>query len=129
MILDVINTVGSIIDKYLTNKGQAAEAKQQVTEVLLTNEQRVIEAEKEKWIADTKSESPLTRLWRPITALAMLGLFAYMIVLAPFLGTLDMLIEAMQEIPQNFWSLLMIAWGVPAAGRSVEKTVKEFVKK
>ena len=72
-------------------------------------------------IAEAKSESWITRSWRPITMLT----FVVLIVLIAT-GLMD--VEALAATPVQLWTLLTIGIGGYMGGRSAEKIVPGIVE-
>ena len=71
-------------------------------------------------IAEAKSESWLTRTWRPLIMLEfglLIGLIAT--------GIMD--VEALAAVPDKLWNLIMIGIGGYMGGRSAEKIVPGIV--
>jgi len=85
-------------------------------------EGQLIQAKSAVIIAETKSQSWITRNWRPIVMLT----FATEIVL---ISTGKMDVASLQAIPEQMWSLLTLGIGGYMTLRSVEKIAPGFIEK
>jgi hypothetical protein len=84
-------------------------------------------------LAEIKSEHWLTRSWRPILMLTLLGFIVFVGVVIPFL---DFLMGApvtfnprWQALPPQFWDFLSIGVGGYIGGRTLEKVAAQVLAK
>ncbi|MGQ0816373.1 MAG: 3TM-type holin [Gemmatimonadota bacterium] len=121
-VKDVIEAVGSVIDKLSTTDQEKLEAKQKLIEAQQRFELRMVELDTEfaslqaKVIeAEAKSESWLAANWRPILMLTFTYIVAHNFVFAPLFS-----LKAL-AIPGEMWELLKIGVGGYVMGRTVER--------
>ena len=105
--------VADLIDNLHTSEEEKALAKAK----LVAAEAQVISAATSAVVAEAKSDSWLTRSWRPITMLVFLGL-----------ATGDSLGLLPNALAPEAWELLKIGLGGYVIGRSGEKVAKAFRK-
>ena len=125
----IVNKVSDIIDQAVEDKDLANKIKSQIQLTILTKEYdqiaKELEARRDIIVAEAKSESWLTRNWRPITMLVFVGL-----ITADWLGfTVPNLTP---ELKMKLFDIIQIGLGGYVVGRSLEKiapSVKEILKK
>lgn len=79
---------------------------------MMEYETKVLQAQQDVIVTEAKSESPITRVWRPITMLTFLGLVV-----------LDQTGMLAFRLAPEAWTLLQIGLGGYVVGRSAEKVV------
>ena len=122
---DIVNGIKGVlggVDELITSDEERRAIELKVTESLaplldkaMSFEMELLKARSEIILAETKSESFLTRNWRPFS---MMVLLAYVVV-----GSL-----VGMEIDPNIWDLFQIGFGGYIGGRTVEKVAPEIVK-
>jgi len=105
----------------------SAEEKAEIRAKIIT---AVVNAQSQVLVSEAKSESFLTRTWRPITALSFTGLviskyFLFPIVAAIFPATAPVLVAI--ALPDGILTLLTVMIGGYTGGREVTKLVKAAV--
>lgn len=82
-------------------------------------------------LAEIKSEHWLTRSWRPILMLTLLGFIVFVGLVIPFLdllvGTPVTFNPRWQALPPQFWDFLSIGVGGYIGGRSLEKVAAQVL--
>ena len=86
----------------------------------LKYEQAIAEAKASIIVAETKSESWITRSWRPITMLTFVALIVMIST-----GLMDT--DALAAVPTQLWTLITIGIGGYMGGRSAEKIIPGVV--
>lgn len=128
-LLDALNPVTSIVtaasgilDKFIPSaddkaKAQLALAQLQAEEILKLAELDATNAQTQAGVitAEAKSESWLTRNWRPITMMVFVFIIAFNYIVAPLFH-----LNAL-PIPVDMWDLLKLGIGGYVLGRSAEK--------
>ncbi len=115
---EVINGVGNILDKTVTNDGEKLQAKEQISRLVLDSLNKLQDMQKEVILSET-SGNWLQRSWRPIVMLIFTGI----IVLGVFYDDIAFLD---QESP--FWTILKLGLGGYVIGRSTEKVASTISK-
>ena len=109
---DLIDAVHTSEEERLKVKAIMLEQQVKFMEYALDYETKQLEAKAEIILAETKSESWITRSWRPITMLTFLALVV-----------LDQTGMLAFRLAPEAWTLLQIGIGGYAVGRSAEKLV------
>ena len=121
---DTIKDVGNIIDNLHTSEDEKLEAKQKLESLLIQAEQAAQSQVSQRWEADMKHGSWLSKNIRPITLVFLTVMFT---ILSLFDGNLKIAGEeftiADAYIPV-YQTLLMVVYGAYFAGRSIEKVKK-----
>lgn len=123
-ITSVITAVSGIIDKFVPNPEQKAAAALELTKVqtdaalkAAALEQQFAEAQAGVVTAEVKSDSWLTRNWRPILMLVFTYIVFHNFVLLPVFRVPPV------AIPDEMWSLLKLGIGGYIGARTIEKGV------
>jgi len=125
----VVEKVANIIDQTVEDKDLANKIKSQIQLTILTKEYdqiaKELEAKRDIIVSEAKSESWITRNWRPITMLTFVGL-----ITADWLGFTAP--NLTPELKMKLFDIIQIGLGGYVVGRTVEKvapSVKEIFKK
>ena len=126
LVSETIGKVSGLISEFITDKDKALELQTQIEKELIKLEEKALEYEtklmesrRDIIVAEAKSESWLTRNWRPITMLTFTAL-----IVADWLG-----ISAPNLTPElkgKLFSIIQIGLGGYVIGRSAEKVAKEI---
>ena len=101
--------------------------KEHITASLIDYNKTILEQQASIVRAEAQSGSWLTSNWRPITMLVFVSIIANNYILYPYLSLFwDK--APMLTVPVEMWQLLKIGLGGYVVGRSVEKSIKHFVK-
>ena len=117
---DTIKNVGNIIDDLHTSGEEKAEAKQKLESLLIQAEQAAQSQVSQRWEADMKHGSWLSKNIRPITLIFLTAVF---VILSVFDGNLGDFTIAESYVPV-YQTLLITVYGAYFAGRSIEKVRK-----
>ncbi len=74
ILTTLLPLISQVLEKYIGSKEKAKEAEKEILINLLRNKHKLDELRTQIIIAETKSESWLTRSWRPITMLVFVSL-------------------------------------------------------
>ena len=125
----VLNKISDIIDQTIEDKDLANKIKSQIQLTILSKEyasiQKELEAKKDIIVSETKSESWITRNWRPITMLTFVAL-----ITADWLGFTAP--NLTPELKMKLFDIIQIGLGGYVVGRTVEKvapSIKYIFKK
>ena len=118
---ELVDAVHTSEDEKLTRKAQMLELQVQFLEYALEYEQEQLKQRARIITAEAKSESWITRSWRPITMLSFVGAtLAYWFGLTP---------ESLPpEAVDNMFTLIQLGVGGYVVGRSAEKSVPAVIK-
>jgi hypothetical protein len=124
----ILNRIFGIIDKVVPDGDLREKLKTEIQlqaleleKELISYLQKEVEERVKVITAEAKSESWLTRSWRPITMLTFLGL-----ITAHYLGFTPKNLD--QQTVSQMLDIIKIGLGGYIVGRSVEKTVKYLRK-
>ena len=117
---DTIKNVGNIIDDLHTSGEEKAEAKQKLESLLIQAEQAAQSQVSQRWEADMKHGSWLSKNIRPITLVFLTAVF---VILSVFDGNLGEFTIGESYVPV-YQTLLITVYGAYFAGRSIEKVRK-----
>jgi len=125
----IVEKVANIIDQTVEDKDLANKIKSQIQLTILAKEYdniaKELEAKRDIIISETKSESWITRNWRPITMLTFVGL-----ITADWLGFTAT--NLTPELKMKLFDIIQIGLGGYVVGRTVEKvapSIKDIFKK
>ena len=117
---DTIKDVGNIIDNLHTSEDEKLEAKQKLESLLIQAEQAAQTQVSQRWEADMKHGSWLSKNIRPITLIFLTAVF---VILSVFDGNLGEFTIGESYVPV-YQTLLITVYGAYFAGRSIEKVRK-----
>ena len=117
---DTIKDVGNIIDNLHTSEDEKLEAKQKLESLLIQAEQAAQTQVSQRWEADMKHGSWLSKNIRPITLIFLTGVF---VILSVFDGNMGEFTIGSAYVPV-YQTLLMTVYAAYFAGRSIEKVKK-----
>ena len=117
---DTIKDVGNIIDNLHTSEDEKLEAKQKLESLLIQAEQAAQTQVSQRWEADMKHGSWLSKNIRPITLIFLTGVF---VILSVFDGNMGEFTIGAAYVPV-YQTLLMTVYAAYFAGRSIEKVKK-----
>ena len=117
---DTIKDVGNIIDNLHTSEDEKLEAKQKLESLLIQAEQAAQTQVSQRWEADMKHGSWLSKNIRPITLVFLTSVF---VILSVFDGNLGEFTIGESYVPV-YQTLLITVYGAYFAGRSIEKVRK-----
>jgi hypothetical protein len=109
----ILPTVKEILEKYIGDKQKAEQAEKELLQTILEKKADII-------IAEAKSESWLTRTWRPITMLVFTGL-----VVADWLGYSAPNLDP--QLKQELYGIIKLGIGGYIGARTVEKVAEKVV--
>ena len=127
----IVEKVVNLIDKHVEDKDLALRLKAEIQSAHLVKEYNLIakelDARREIIVAETKSESSITRSWRPILMLLFgLVIFNKFFFLPYFTALTGADIQVV--IPDPMWDIIKLGTSGYLVGRSVEKVVREWKK-
>ena len=122
---DILNEGGKIVDSLTTNTEDKLNAKNELTNIVLTSLNKIQNAQKEIIMSETQG-TKLQRSWRPIVMLA----FAFIVVYAYFIEPAFLSVEnpISATLKPEFWELLKLGLGGYVIGRSAEKIAGTVTK-
>lgn len=117
---ELIDSVHTSTEEKLIQKAAMLDTQVKLLEYALTYEQEQLEAKAEIIVAEAKSESWITRNWRPMTMLAFVcAILGYWFGLTP--DTIP------PEAVDSMFTLVQIGLGGYVVGRSAEKVVPGII--
>ena len=122
---DILQEGGKIIDHLATSDAEKSNAKNELTNIVMTSLTNIQNAQKEIILSES-SGNWLQRSWRPIVMLAFAFIVVYSFFLQPAFFPNAVVVK--DSIPDHFWTLLEIGIGGYVVGRSVEKVATTVTK-
>lgn len=122
---DILDQGGKIIDNLTTSDSEKFNAKNELTNIVMTSLTNIQNAQKDIIMSET-SGNWLQRSWRPIVMLAFAFIVVYSFFLQPAFFPKAIVVK--DSIPDHFWTLLEIGIGGYVVGRSVEKVATTVTK-
>ena len=119
IISGVIGKIADIVDQYVEDKDKALELKTQIEKEILKYNSQLLQSQRDIIVAEAKSESWLTRNWRPITMIIFTGL-----IVADWLGYSAPNLTPEEKI--KLFDIIQMGLGGYVIGRSIEKVVREI---
>jgi hypothetical protein len=114
---NVIKEVGTIIDNLTTTKEEKLEAQRLIQEILEKADSEAQEQVTDRWEADMKSDSWLSKNIRPAVLIFLTFIFSILAFADGNIGTF----KVAKEYVPIFQVLLMTVYGAYFVGRSWEK--------
>ncbi len=125
---DAIETVGSIIKKFVKDKDLAEKLQADTTKALISLEAREVEAQAKVIIAEATGKSWMQRNWRPMIMLMFGFIIFNNFILFPYVSLFtEQAIEL--QVPSDLWALMKIGLGGYVLGRSGEKIAAVLKRK
>lgn len=122
---DIIDAGGRIIDEISSSDEEKLNAKQKLTDTVLSALNDLQSAQKEIIVAEAHGNW-LQRSWRPIVMLAFAFIVVYSYFLQPAFFPKATVMKEM--LPDEFWQLLNLGIGGYVIGRSAEKIATNVTK-
>lgn len=121
----ILDVVTKVINRIIPDPEKAAEAKLEMEKALIGAQNAIYDAMSKVMVADSQSESWLTRNIRPIAVCWGLCTISW-IILSPIFGLQKETLFTVTQIPSDLWNLVTVGIGAYILGRSAEKSVKNF---
>ena len=118
---DLVEGVGNVIDDLHTSKEEKLEAEQKVKELIVSYQNTLEKEISNRWTADMKSDSWLSKNIRPMT-LAFLVISTVLMIFIDA-GTISFVVE--EKWTDLLQIVLITVIGAYFGGRSLEKTKKK----
>lgn len=116
-----------VLGRVIPDANARAQAQEEITKLLLSNEATIIAAAKD--VISTEIESGwMGRNWRPTLMFLLMALLVWFVAVAPMFGLVAATKDALSAVPSDLWSLLQIGMGGYIIGRSGEKIATVFAK-
>lgn len=121
----IFEPIAGLIGELNTSDEEEMRARAALLEAKSAAQAKLFELQQRVILAEAKGDSQLQRNWRPILMLVIVAILANNFILSPYLAAMfgwsvDL------KLPDPLWQLLMIGVGGYVAGRSVEKTVRNW---
>lgn len=131
MILSIIEllmpTVREVLGRAIPDPEARAKAEAEMREALAKNQTAVLDAMSKVMSSDAAS-SAYVRNARPTIVYWSLALTTYIVVGAP-LGWADEMVSALQAMPSELYTMMMVGIGAFGVTRGLEKTARAYRQK
>lgn len=94
----------------------------------LEYDKQLVQSRADIIVAETKSESWLTRNWRPLLMVSFIGIIVNNYVIHPYISLFFPGNSVALEIPVDMWSVIKIGTGGYLVGRTGEKVIPQVVE-
>ena len=121
----VLPRVFNTIDKAVPDKDLAATLKHDIQSTVLSIKADELKGARDIIVAEAKSESWITRSWRPITMLTFVAILINNLILVPWAATFGLPAPTL-EVPEQLWGLLTVGLGGYIVSRGGEKIVTKW---
>lgn len=118
---ETISAAGNVVDRLSVTDTEREKAKKELTEVIITGYSDVYSYQRDIIVAETNSESWLTRNWRPITMLTFV-----IVIFLRYTGITQFSIPL--ELESKLMDLIQIGLGGYVASRGIEKVADKVTK-
>ena len=117
---ELVNSVGGVVDKFVTTKEEKLEAKRKLKELILSHEAQMEKNITDRWSADMNSDSWLSKNVRPLVLIFLVVCTMLMIFIDA--GTIQFTVE--EKWTDLLQLVLITVIGAYFGGRSLEKRKK-----
>ena len=117
---ELVNSVGGVVDKFVTTKEEKLEAKRKLKELILSHEAQMEKNITDRWAADMNSDSWLSKNVRPLVLIFLVVSTVLMIFIDA--GAINFTVE--EKWTDLLQLVLITVIGAYFGGRSLEKRKK-----
>jgi len=117
---EIMKPLGDVIDQFITNKEERALARVKMVEAFGGFYNRFFDAQRDVIVAEAKSESWLTRNWRPLVMLMFAFIIFNNFILYPYCAAIFGW-GVMIAVPAALWEIMKLGIGGYIAFRGAEK--------
>ena len=117
---ELVNSVGGVVDKFVTTKEEKLEAKRKLKELILSHEAQMEKNITDRWSADMNSDSWLSKNVRPLVLIFLVVSTVLMIFIDA--GAIKFTVE--EKWTDLLQLVLITVIGAYFGGRSLEKRKK-----
>ena len=117
---ELVNSVGGVVDKFVTTKEEKLEAKRKLKELILSHEAQMEKNITDRWSADMNSDSWLSKNVRPLVLIFLIVCTMLMIFIDA--GSIKFTVE--EKWTDLLQLVLITVIGAYFGGRSFEKRKK-----
>lgn len=125
IVSQIIPAIDGVLDKFFTDKDQAAQLKHAVTMAIIEKESSLQEQAGRIIEAEANSMHWVTSTWRPALMYTIILIIANNFLFAPYIG-IFFNIDLMLSLPSELWNLLTVGVGGYVVGRSAEKVAETW---
>ena len=118
---ELVNSVGGVVDKFVTTKEEKLEAKRKLKELILSHEAQMEKNITDRWSADMNSDSWLSKNVRPLVLIFLVVSTVLMIFIDA--GAINFTVE--EKWTDLLQLVLITVIGAYFGGRSLEKRNKK----
>ena len=118
---ELVNSVGGVVDKFVTTKEEKLEAKRKLKELILSHEAQMEKNITDRWSADMNSDSWLSKNVRPLVLIFLVVSTVLMIFIDA--GAINFTVE--EKWTDLLQLVLITVIGAYFGGRSFEKRNKK----
>jgi holin (3TMs family) len=120
-----------IVEKLVADADLKEKLKAEIACKLVERDQTLIAARQSVILAEQNSESWITRSWRPMLMLLIMGFLLFFGLIVPLielgLGRPIPVEPRLDRIPEPAWNLLTLGLGGYVGGRTIEKMVSSWL--
>ena len=119
--------ITNLVSEFIEDPDKKNEIEGKLQTLLAQNAAQIEQKAADIIIAEAQSDSWMAKSWRPCLMYLFMFLIFFNAVVVPILWAFGIplpTLEAMDAIPEQMWTLLIVGMGGYLGSRSVEKTVK-----
>lgn len=126
IVTNIVGPIAEILKKIIPDADARAQAQEEITKVVLTNEAAIMTAARDVIVAEINSGSYAARNWRPHFMYFLMFLIMWIAIIAPLIGVSTASIGSLKGVPAEVWQLMMIGMGGYVIGRTGEKIAESL---
>ena len=123
----IISALFKTVDKVVDSKEEKEKIKAKIQEQVITGEMKELSTAANIILAEAKSESWITRSWRPLLMMVAILIIANNYLFVPYANAFFGF-GIYLELPDALWTLLTIGVGGYTLGRSSERIADKLKK-
>lgn len=126
----IMPTLNTVIDRLVPDSNKANELKVGVQMAILEQESSLRNAQRDIITAEAKSDSWLTRTWRPIAMITFLSIIVWRTFAGPLIAAIfgfpveEIVLPMDPSIEGGMYTLMTVGIGGYVGGRSIEKAAE-----
>jgi hypothetical protein len=125
----ILPVITPILAKLIPDENARAQAQQDISKALIDNQAAIMEAMKDVMVADAQSDGWLVRNARPSVVFWCLGCMTWIVAVAPLFGLVDTTLNALRQVPDNLWNVMLVGIGAYTFSKGIENGVAGLRRK
>lgn len=127
LLAALIGPITDLLKRLIPDANARAEATEEITKLLISNEAAMLDAAKSVMVADAASEGWLTRNARPLVCLWAIGAIT-VIMIEAMTGGSQNVVNALKAVPSELWNIVLGSTGLYMLLRTGEKVSGDLAR-